>query len=534
MHDIKLINSSGNTKCFIYKDGLDGAIKKLVELVMKNEEDISDKNKAIIYSKTNEIISSGKFMPSFKLITSILKNADFLTDQVLEFDQYVEREVSNKNKDGVRIWLTDPALTEKLKDGDFAHIVITEKEHLLFIEELYPKKVRLSLGIKAELIDEDEVVRKIFDLVKKSIVKEVFFIDKQIAQKIDNGMVKKMGQFTNRNEQLFFGYINLTSFLGEDNSFFWDNLKETVKIMVRFLDNVIDIYPYKNENLKKHNIENRSVYICPTSFNDVVKKMASSQKEAEVLVGKLAGFIVAEAEMASMELAKEKGESKILEENITRESSTIPLRNNIVLSYIEDKSLMNLQFFDDDKVIGINNLNLTAVLQNNFNGLINIYLNIEIEKGLEEFKENIINSRDFGIYSLIFNIKKKHLNSRTLEKENYKSQNKDNYPLVEIAKTVNIKVPKGMVKVTIIYSGVLPKKIAIDKQTLGCDCSIDAVSMFSAGINIAFKNGSSIKEILEEVLNGKEQIIIDNTLNKASSFFEAVIKALIIIDNHKY
>jgi hypothetical protein len=532
MDDIRPISFSGDSKCFIYKDGLDAAAKKILDLVMENEKEIDKEKKDSIYTQSLDLIRSGKFMPSSKLMISILKNVNLLEDEVLSVEQYKEEKRLSEYKTRLKVWLCDPYLIEEVREGDFAYILVSEKNQLEFINDKSKKNISLSIGLKAELIDDIGVSNLILSLVKKGAVKELFYLDQEIIQKIEGGEVKKSGQLAQSEEILFSGYINLSSFLINSDDFSWDKLRQTINYMVRFLDNAIDVFPYATASQKDLNTKKRSLLICPTNFDLVLSSLSSQDQESLVL--RIANFVIAETETASRNLAKEKGEAEITKIDITKDLSLNSMRNNLFFGYSGDNGLKNLNFFNDEKIVGIESLNLAAVLQSAFNGLVNTCLSVNSSQELEEFQKKISKVRDNGLNSVIIFLKKQDLNITIREKKSEVYSQKEKYPVVSISKGVFIKVPKGEVKVTLIYNGLSPERVVINKETLGCGCSADSVIMLEAGINIALKRGADIKEILEEFLAENMQVTNTNTMGEAKNLLEAVIKALIIIDNHKY
>lgn len=91
--------------------------------------------------------------------------------------------------------------------------------------------------------------------------------------------------------------------------FRWDLLGETVKIGVRFLDNVIDITGYPLARQKKEQMLKRRIGLGITGLADAFVQMRTryGSPESEVMTRKIMKFIAIKAYEASVELAKEKG-----------------------------------------------------------------------------------------------------------------------------------------------------------------------------------------------------------------------------------
>lgn len=104
------------------------------------------------------------------------------------------------------------------------------------------------------------------------------------------------------------GSINLSKFI-INNQIDYKNLKETIKISVRFLDNVIDVTPYffnKNEEVQKNS---RRVGMGTLGLADTLIKLKIKygSKESIEFCDKLYEFIAIETYKASIDIAKEKG-----------------------------------------------------------------------------------------------------------------------------------------------------------------------------------------------------------------------------------
>ncbi len=106
------------------------------------------------------------------------------------------------------------------------------------------------------------------------------------------------------------GSINVAKFVTEDGTDLdWDLLAKTVKLAVRFLDDVIDAGHYPIKAIRKITIGNRKIGLGIMGFADMLIRMLVkyNSKEAVKLAGKLAAFIQKHAHQISKKLAKERG-----------------------------------------------------------------------------------------------------------------------------------------------------------------------------------------------------------------------------------
>ena len=107
------------------------------------------------------------------------------------------------------------------------------------------------------------------------------------------------------------GSINLARMITNEK-LNWEKLRQTTRLAVHFLDNVIDAnnYPLKEtENITK---ANRKIGLGVMGFADLLflLKIPYESKEALQLGGRLIKFIAKEAQEKSVELGKERGSFK--------------------------------------------------------------------------------------------------------------------------------------------------------------------------------------------------------------------------------
>ena len=112
-------------------------------------------------------------------------------------------------------------------------------------------------------------------------------------------------------ESCTLGSINLSKMLKgrRKPEIDWHKLKRTIKIAVRFLDNVIDVNRYPLTKIDKITRGNRKIGLGVMGFADLLIKLsiAYNSNRASKLAKKLMKFIQAESHKASSRLAVERG-----------------------------------------------------------------------------------------------------------------------------------------------------------------------------------------------------------------------------------
>lgn len=106
------------------------------------------------------------------------------------------------------------------------------------------------------------------------------------------------------------GSINVTKFINEEGTDLdWDSFTDTVRVAVRFLDNVIDANHFPIPQIRKVTLGNRKIGLGIMGFADtlVLLGIRYDSKEAVEFAKKLASTIQKHAHRASEELAGERG-----------------------------------------------------------------------------------------------------------------------------------------------------------------------------------------------------------------------------------
>ena len=114
------------------------------------------------------------------------------------------------------------------------------------------------------------------------------------------------------------GSIDVSKFAAEDGKIDWERLRKTVRLAVRFLDNVIDANVYTLPEIEKTTKGNRKIGLGVMGFADMLIKMGIQYNTEEGLeTGEtLMKFINTEARKTSVELGKEKGNFPNFSESI--------------------------------------------------------------------------------------------------------------------------------------------------------------------------------------------------------------------------
>ncbi len=105
------------------------------------------------------------------------------------------------------------------------------------------------------------------------------------------------------------GSIDVSKFVTDNGKMDWDKLKKTVRLAVRFLDNVVDANVYTLPEIEKITKGNRKIGLGVMGFADMLIKMGIKYDTEEGLqtAEKLMKFINDEGKKMSMELGEEKG-----------------------------------------------------------------------------------------------------------------------------------------------------------------------------------------------------------------------------------
>ena len=203
------------------------------------------------------------------------------------------------------------------------HVVINPRNEKSYV---IPHSVDTTSYSIDDLLPEDQVdddcytVKEIWDMIKNNAHATgepgICFIDRVN----ENNPTPDLGEIEATNpcgeqplinyESCNLGSINISKFVNKNRQGLnWDKLKNTVKLAVRFLDNVIDVNHYPIPEIKKMTLGNRKIGLGIMGFADtlILLGIKYDTEEAEQFAEKLASFVQNHAHNASEELAKERG-----------------------------------------------------------------------------------------------------------------------------------------------------------------------------------------------------------------------------------
>ncbi len=105
------------------------------------------------------------------------------------------------------------------------------------------------------------------------------------------------------------GSIDVSKFVSDDGKMDWNGLRQTVRLAVRFLDNVVDANAYTLAEIEKITKGNRKIGLGVMGFADMLIKMGTRYDTEEGLKAteELMKFIDTEGKKMSVELGEEKG-----------------------------------------------------------------------------------------------------------------------------------------------------------------------------------------------------------------------------------
>ena len=190
-----------------------------------------------------------------------------------------------------------------------------------------------------------DVLEKIIDLAWHNGEPGVLFID---AANRDN-TTPQLGQFEATNpcgeqwllpyESCNLGSINLAQYV-KDGAVDWERLGATVRLAVRFLDNVIDCNRFPIPEIAEMTQKTRKVGLGIMGLHDLLiqMEMAYGSEEGRLLAAEIMAFIRKEAEAASIELAALKGPFPAYDERI----NTYPARRNAALTSIQPTGTVSM------------------------------------------------------------------------------------------------------------------------------------------------------------------------------------------------
>jgi len=137
------------------------------------------------------------------------------------------------------------------------------------------------------------------------------------------------------------GSINLSKFIKKNGQIDWEKLKRTVRLAVRFLDNVIDANKYPLQEIANQTLANRKIGLGVMGFADLLLRLGIryDTKKAVDLGRKIIKFIKEEGFKMSQELGKEKSSFPNKRRSIFKD---IPYLRNATITTIAPTGTISL------------------------------------------------------------------------------------------------------------------------------------------------------------------------------------------------
>jgi ribonucleoside-diphosphate reductase alpha chain len=245
---------------------------------------------AKIYDTSTEVIKQGGRRRGANMGILLVSHPE-----IMDFIVVKEREGVLRNFN-ISVAVTDRFMEAVEKDQDF--------------ELINPRN-----GVVAEKLKARAIWNLIIMMAWKNGEPGVIFIDT-----INNhNPTPQVGQIESTNpcgeqpllpyESCNLGSIDVSKFVTEDKEIDFDRLRQTVRLAVRFLDNVVDANVYTIPQIEKITKGNRKIGLGVMGFADMLIRMGIKYDTEEALQTgeKLMSFIKTEGHKMSSELAEEKG-----------------------------------------------------------------------------------------------------------------------------------------------------------------------------------------------------------------------------------
>jgi len=141
------------------------------------------------------------------------------------------------------------------------------------------------------------------------------------------------------------GSINISKFVTEDGTDMdWDLLAETIRLCVRFLDNVVDVNYWPVPEIEKVSTGNRKIGLGIMGFADalILSGIRYDSQKAVEFAKKLAAFLQKHAHQTSEELAKKRGCFPNFKSSVWDTKYNRPMRNAAVTTIAPTGSISRI------------------------------------------------------------------------------------------------------------------------------------------------------------------------------------------------
>jgi len=233
-------------------------------------------------------------------------------------------------------------ISAKDKEGNLINFNISVSITDEFMEALEKNRKYSLVNPHTGMVVRQLYAREVFDKLTYAAWKNgepgVLFIDKINAL----NPTPDIGQIESTNpcgeqpllpfESCVLGSINLTKMLAMDDGSYkidWKKLSDTIKLGVHFLDNVIDMNKFPLTDITRMTTRNRKIGLGIMGLADMLIKMGIPYNSTNALniADKLMEFFSKEADVASAELAEERGVFPNFEKSKLNKPGSLRLRN---------------------------------------------------------------------------------------------------------------------------------------------------------------------------------------------------------------
>jgi len=232
----------------------------------------------------------------------------------------------------IREFITSKTTEGKLSNFNIS-VALTDK----FLEAVEKDETYEIFDPHTKEIVDTPKAREIFDLIVENAYKNgepgVLFIDtankdNPVPSLYELEATNPCGeQWLGPYENCCLGSINLSEHITSDNKINWEELRKTVILSTRFLDNVVSANKYVPAvpQLKEAAHQNRRIGLGIMGLADLfyVLGVRYGSEEAQDLAGQVMEFIRFHAMKASIELAKERGPFPAIKDSIFNPSNLV-------------------------------------------------------------------------------------------------------------------------------------------------------------------------------------------------------------------
>ncbi|KKR27096.1 MAG: Ribonucleoside-diphosphate reductase, partial [candidate division CPR2 bacterium GW2011_GWD1_39_7] len=256
-----------------------------------------------------------KFLPSSRILKNIGLNNDLLSDRI----DYLKSDFETNHTNPAELFKSKNLLFKRIDDPDIENFLdkeqdlevitvvsLTENFMSSVIKDGYYDLLMHGNGQPVRKLRAREVWSKLIGLIMQRDAINIAFGDEVMRSNniSPSESLKELMQIFYE-ESLSVGYINLAKFV-RDEEILWDDLQDTLKTGVRFLNNVVELLNEPSCKTVKRNLG-----LGVTGFADLLIKLRIpySSSTAVDFAEKLARFLYVESNKAIEEVMAEKQHS---------------------------------------------------------------------------------------------------------------------------------------------------------------------------------------------------------------------------------